>query len=459
MTDQSNQNNASSESSGKDSVPAPQAKNPAPQAENAAPQAKKPVHKKTPRKKSSQSNSYTTIAWVAVLLVIAAGAWVWQVSNLAKEQEQQVAAITQQLAESIKNQNQQIEQQAERNVRYEKAITHLKESLETLLLTKRHLRRDWLLAEAEYLIKLANHRLILMHDVATSISALQAADDRLQEVGDPLLIHLRQEILDDIQALKAVPQVDTVGIALTINAMAKQIPALPLRTGGKQTTAEQEAESASVSDSSAAAKTSSWTELPAAMWQDIKGMFTIRHHDQDIQKLLTPEQKFFLTQNILLQLEQARLAVMEGQDEIYKDRLAGISMTITDYFDVNADATKGMMSSLASLATANVGPAMPDISGSLKQLISYRSDVAKPVVKQPAKNKPAKKNTNTNSKKSVKKLPTKKPAAKKSTPAKPQPVKPATKTKLNSDQTSIATEPESANAPTADKTQNEAGKP
>ena len=45
-------------------------------------------------------------------------------------------------------------------------------------------RGDWLIADAEYLLSVANQRLHLTGDVKTTIEALEAADQRLRESGD-----------------------------------------------------------------------------------------------------------------------------------------------------------------------------------------------------------------------------------------------------------------------------------
>lgn len=348
---------------------------PAAKAAETKPSMPKPAQKKP----ASNSSKPGLLSWVLIVLVAAAGWGILHTTGLVKDQQQQLGDIISQLAQAQQSLAQQRELQAQRNTIYESAIRDLKESLENLLQTNSHLRRDWLLAEAEYLIRLANHRLILMRDVETGIMALMAADQRLSEIGDPVLIQLRQELVNDIQRLRAVPKVDSVGISLTLNALASQINALPLRTPDPKTRAEQAGDSA-------ASKTTSWDELPAAMWQDIKGLFTVRHHDQPVQKLLTTEQQFFVAQSVALKLEQARLAVMNGHAEIYKSRLQDIVVTIKEYYDINADTTQQVLQSLDELAQKNIQQVMPDISGSLKELDSYRVKADAPAI---TGNKPA----------------------------------------------------------------------
>jgi len=58
-------------------------------------------------------------------------------------------------------------------------------------------RQDWLLAEAEYLLRMANQRLLLEKDVEGSLSMLQAADNVLVETRNPQLNPVRKTITED----------------------------------------------------------------------------------------------------------------------------------------------------------------------------------------------------------------------------------------------------------------------
>ena len=61
---------------------------------------------------------------------------------------------------------------------------------------------DWVLAEADYLLRVAGRKLWLEHDVATSSRMLHAADQRLADLHDPSLLPVREKIHDDIQQLQ-----------------------------------------------------------------------------------------------------------------------------------------------------------------------------------------------------------------------------------------------------------------
>src|SRR5690606_5363670 len=53
-------------------------------------------------------------------------------------------------------------------------------------------REDWLLAEAEYLLRLANQRILTERQTANALSLMVTADDILKEIDDPDLFVVRK---------------------------------------------------------------------------------------------------------------------------------------------------------------------------------------------------------------------------------------------------------------------------
>ena len=78
--------------------------------------------------------------------------------------------------------------------------------------------QGWGLSEVEYLLRIANHRLLLQRDVKTAKVALRSADARLRELADPHYLSVREQIAAELEALEAVPSVDAEGIYAGIQA-------------------------------------------------------------------------------------------------------------------------------------------------------------------------------------------------------------------------------------------------
>jgi len=321
----------------------------------------------TPRRRGARAA--LLFALLAFLVAIAAGGggyYLWQTQQqLAADHQRRLATLDEalsgldrQLAAQNSRQDDQLETlQGQQN--------NLNEALQTLLKSRSHLRNDWLLTEAEYLLKLANHRLLLERDVDTAIVALQSADERLREVADPGLLQIRKRIATDITDLRAVEQPDLAGLSFTLSSLAADIPRLPLATPDPETRAQHEATSQDD-------KVENWRELPAAVWRDIKSLVVIRHHDEPIQPLLAPEQRFFLIQNLQLQLEQARLALLNGQTPVYRERLQQASQWLEEYFDTGQSPTRQTLEQLTKLAEQEIHPELPDISDTHQALENFR---------------------------------------------------------------------------------------
>ena len=232
-------------------------------------------------------------------LIIAGGIfYLWRYHTDALQGQQQRLA---ELQTVIQDQS-ETQQQADEALKGELGTLHerqqaVTEAVDELLKTSRHLRHEWLVAEAEYLVNLASHRLILAQDANTAITALQAADDRLREAGDPSLIVLRKALAEDINSLQAVALPDIPGLSLKLNAILQDVDDLPLLTPDPESATQRQ-------NGTVRPPVQNWQELPAAMWEDMKKLVIIRDHQGPIKPLLSPEQHFFLSQNLKLQLER-----------------------------------------------------------------------------------------------------------------------------------------------------------
>jgi len=247
------------------------------------------------------------------------------------------------------------------------AQENLRHNLTNLIKNNDHLRNDWLLAEAEYLVQLANYRLLLEKDVTTAIVALKAADARLTAVIDPALLNIRKILARDLQTLKNIQIIDLAGLSVTISALSSNITNLPLSTPDPKT---HKITTESKSQSNREVK--SLNELPSAIWNDIKSLIVIRNHNKPIEPLLAPEQHFYLVQNLVLLLEQTRLALLNGHNEIYQERLKTTIKWITQFFDTEHNITRNMLTSLEELLKFDIDPALPDISTTYSVINKYR---------------------------------------------------------------------------------------
>lgn len=241
----------------------------------------------------------------------------------------------------------------------------LEEAIDAL---RAQLGRDqsgWVLAEIEYLMLIANHRLQLERDVTTAIAALQIADTRLRDAGDPALIGVREKLAVEIAALDTLARPDITGLALRLVGLGEQVERLPLK-GTFQPTPFTAAERTATAEEGSA-----WQRLTRGVWNDLKGLVTVRRNEEAVRPMLAPEQQYFLRQNLRLQLESARLALIKADSDQFDAALKTAQEWLGRYFDDRADATRGMQEALVTLASMEIRPSLPDISGSLKALRAH----------------------------------------------------------------------------------------
>ena len=227
-------------------------------------------------------------------------------------------------------------------------------------------KNDWLLAEAEYLIRLANQRLLLDKDTRSAISLLSNADTILASLEDPLMFATRKAVAQDIQALKSVTSFDIEGRYLQLSALYDQVGTLPQREPSKAWLAQQ----ASNEVTTAQASSSAIKQLLQEAWQGIKSLVVINYDQKPIKPLLPPAEYQELVTGIQLQLDVAQVALLKGEPVIYEKSLERIAKAVNQHFDTSAQSTIAFMTTLTSLQQVNPNPDVPMPRASLQAMKS-----------------------------------------------------------------------------------------
>ncbi|CAM3487647.1 uroporphyrinogen-III C-methyltransferase [Halomonas lysinitropha] len=222
--------------------------------------------------------------------------------------------------------------------------------------------RDWLHAEAAYLLRLANQRLQLERDVEGAAALLRTADERLREADNPALMPVRREIASELAALDSVPQVDRSGLYLALNAQQEQLAGQPLA---------QDIEEAAAADALEETPSGGWQEQLARFGGELKDLVTVRKHDQALEALISPEQESYLRQSVRLVLEQSQLALLKEEQELYEASLDKALTLIRGYYDTSTSGVQAVIERLEALKQRSIRPELPDISDSQQALATF----------------------------------------------------------------------------------------
>jgi uroporphyrin-III C-methyltransferase len=184
---------------------------------------------------------------------------------------------------------------------------------------------DWMLAEAEYLVRMAGRKMWLEQDVVAAAMMLANADERLAALNDPSLIPIRQALAEDIAGIKSVQKVDREGLVIKLNNINEQVDRLQL-AGVIMARAEEP-------DFTLSGDIGDWQENLKKSWASFSDNFvTVRRRDGNVEALLSPQQHWYLSENLKGKLLQAQLAVYREQQEVYDSALAQSRQWLQDYF-------------------------------------------------------------------------------------------------------------------------------
>jgi len=223
-------------------------------------------------------------------------------------------------------------------------------------------RGDWLVADAEYLLSVANQRLHLMGDVNTTRMALEAADQRLRESGDTAAFKVREQIAKEIAGLEAIKLPDIVGMYSSVQILKDKVNSLAvlLPYAGKPLT-----ESKQVHDHEQA-QDAEHGVLNSAL-QLLEGYVTVKHSDQPVTEIITEEDVEFIKQQLNVKLEMIKIALVQQNDALYQVNITDAKQWVNTNFTKNVNS-KSVLSKLDDLSTIQLRSQFPDISQSLKML-------------------------------------------------------------------------------------------
>ncbi|MEG0956519.1 MAG: uroporphyrinogen-III C-methyltransferase, partial [Citrobacter sp.] len=271
-----------------------------------------------------------------------------QLIALQKAQESQKS----ELEGIIKQQATQLDEASRQQAALVKQLDEVQQKVATISGSD---AKTWLLAQADFLVKLAGRKLWSDQDVTSAAALLKSADASLADMNDPSLITARRAITDDIASLSAVSQVDYDGIILKVNQLSNQIDNLRLADNNTD-------DSPMDSDSSELSSSiSEWRVNLQKSWQNFMDSFiTIRRRDETAVPLLAPNQDVYLRENIRSRLLVAAQAVPRHQEETWRQALENVSTWVRAYYDTDDATTKAFLDEVDQLSQQSISMNVPD---------------------------------------------------------------------------------------------------
>ncbi len=224
---------------------------------------------------------------------------------------------------------------------------------------------DWSIAEVGYLLRIAQQRLSLGNDLSAALQALQAADQRLHSAG-ALFLPVREQLAKDIQYLQSLETPDIEGMALRLAGYAQSCGALPLLQGNFTAKPLQHAEDTTAE--SAKLQFYHWYDIASTVWGEMRKLVVIRYNDSADAGLLSPTERSFLTDNLRIKFNTARLLLLNRDTEQFRLEINTVLSWLKRYYDLQNKAVAVLHSDLEQMQKIALKPELPDTSKALAVL-------------------------------------------------------------------------------------------
>lgn len=313
----------------------------------------------------------SVLIWLAIAILLLANIssfalWYLQNSTVSQlsqqlDQTQQIAAQSTELKQLLQSESSATKAKITAIESAQKAFAENLVSIqENQKLSNAELEWKWAIAELQYLLTVANQRLLLAKDLEGAQYALRLADQHAAAMDDYRLHSLRALLAEEQLALAAVTKVDIEGLVLKLQSALNKVDDLQIWMGpavNLDQTVEGESD-VPVSDD--------WQQAANTMWKEVKSLVVIRHKDDAATAVLVPEQRYFLYQNLRLQMETARFALLSGEKTAFDSSVKAATDWLEQYFV--GEERDAMLTLLHELQQENIEVALPDISSSLTWL-------------------------------------------------------------------------------------------
>lgn len=330
-----------------------------------------------------------TVALIVLALLL--GAHAWSTHNRIKNLRQDMARSLQKgeavnnetaaLARALQEQTGQL--QAKVNVLENRQIEAQSQqlALEQLYQDMSKNRDEWALAEIEQVLSTASQQLQLAANVSGALIALQNADRSLSRSDKPQFISIRRALARDIEKLRGLPTLDLTGIALRLDHAIGQVDQLPLLSDEKpaqppapvRRTRVKPAAAPSAPAALGTRLQETWHDWSGEMWSEVRQLIRVRRVDTPEALMLSPEESYFVRENLKLRLLNARMALLSRNESAFRSDLTAAQVALAKYFDTRARSTQSAQAVLRQVQSNNLAIEMPTLADSLTAVRNYKA--------------------------------------------------------------------------------------
>ncbi len=281
--------------------------------------------------------------WVLLALALASTALLWQKleniqTQLARQSNEAGLNASQALVTARQAQDVAVEGSAKIAL-FDQRLAEValqRSQIEELMQSLSRSRDENLLVDMESAVALAQQQAQLTGSIEPVVNALRAVDARLARAAQPRLARVQRAVAKDLARIQSMTVTDTPALLVKMDELALLIDEIPLANAAPSQ--QPEPPRLARTPTEAVVQWGEWM-LQAASAQ-IKDLVRVGRINDPQAALLSPEQSFFVRENLKLRVLNARLGLLARQVDAVRSDLKLTASTITRYFDPQARKTQ-----------------------------------------------------------------------------------------------------------------------
>ena len=254
--------------------------------------------------------------------------------------------------------------------------------LDELMQSLSRSRDENLVVDVESALRLAQQQAQLTGSVEPLLAALKTADQRLVRAAQPRLNGVRKALASDTDKIKAAAVTDIPSLLVKLDDIARLVEELPVLNTVTAVVRVQKVEKPEPSSKASGAKStianqsSDWQSSLQNFWQnnwqivrsELVKLVRVSRIENPDAVLLSPEQTYFLRQNLKLKVLNARLGLLGRQIQSAKSDLTSVADDVRKYSDPNSKQALLLQNALSQVQTQLSNSTIPALDSSLAAL-------------------------------------------------------------------------------------------
>jgi uroporphyrin-III C-methyltransferase len=254
--------------------------------------------------------------------------------------------------------------------------------LEELIQSMSRSRDENVIGDIEAAIRVALQQTQITGSAEPLVATLKQADERLLRYKQPRMEGVRRAVARDLERVKAVAVVDVSTLTIKLDEVVRMADELPLISGGDGSVSPREERRAEAAAKEreralrlqreqavaaaegrlslwwwqATQQLSSWT---GAAWGEARTLLRVTRIAHPEAALASPDQSFFLRENLKLRLLNARLALLSRQFDTAQSDLRDCQDMLNRYFDTRSRKVTSVAELLRQVAGQSRQVSMP----------------------------------------------------------------------------------------------------